>query len=97
MFDLFLGQGIFTTDGDQWKQHRGLAKPFFSRERISVGWNPLSRRASLICIVQDFRCFDLHAGKMLHVLALYANHDDPVDIQARTVCSVRIMPTHLGD
>lgn len=36
MFDLFLGQGIFTTDGDQWRQHRQLLKPFFSRERITV-------------------------------------------------------------
>ncbi|EJD44086.1 cytochrome P450 monooxygenase pc-3 [Auricularia subglabra TFB-10046 SS5] len=35
MFDLFLGQGIFTTDGDQWRQHRQLLKPFFSRERIT--------------------------------------------------------------
>ncbi|KZV94028.1 cytochrome P450 [Exidia glandulosa HHB12029] len=66
MFDLFLGQGIFTTDGEQWKEHRALAKPFFSRERIT-----------------DFRCFDRHADKMLHVMALYANHGDPMDIQAR--------------
>ncbi|KAF7335780.1 hypothetical protein MVEN_02233900 [Mycena venus] len=30
-----LGFGIFNTDGDMWKFHRNLSRPFFSRERIS--------------------------------------------------------------
>ncbi|KAG8893551.1 hypothetical protein FRB99_001879, partial [Tulasnella sp. 403] len=31
----FLGKGIFTADGDDWKFHRSLARPHFSRDRIS--------------------------------------------------------------
>ncbi|KAJ7165554.1 cytochrome P450 monooxygenase pc-3 [Mycena crocata] len=30
-----LGFGVFNTDDDMWKFHRNLARPFFSRERIS--------------------------------------------------------------
>jgi cytochrome P450 len=35
MFDAFLGRGIFTTDGDTWKFHRSMARPFFTTERVS--------------------------------------------------------------
>ena len=35
MFEPFLGSGIFTTDGDVWKYHRAMARPFFSTERTS--------------------------------------------------------------
>lgn len=35
MFDSFLGEGIFTVDGDAWKFHRTMARPFFATERIS--------------------------------------------------------------
>ncbi|KAF8323072.1 cytochrome P450 [Clavulina sp. PMI_390] len=31
----FLGDGIFTSDGDEWKNHRAIARPFFSRERVT--------------------------------------------------------------
>ncbi|KAF7356180.1 hypothetical protein MVEN_00949300 [Mycena venus] len=30
-----LGFGVFNSDGDMWRFHRNLARPFFSRERIS--------------------------------------------------------------
>ncbi|KZS89925.1 cytochrome P450 monooxygenase pc-3 [Sistotremastrum niveocremeum HHB9708] len=35
MFREFLGDGIFTVDGDAWKLHRNLARPFFVKDRIS--------------------------------------------------------------
>ncbi|KZT35466.1 cytochrome P450 [Sistotremastrum suecicum HHB10207 ss-3] len=35
MFREFLGDGIFTVDGDPWKLHRNLARPFFVKDRIS--------------------------------------------------------------
>ncbi|KAG2155274.1 cytochrome P450 monooxygenase CYP63 [Suillus bovinus] len=31
----FLGDGIFNRDDEKWKYHRSLARPFFSRNRIS--------------------------------------------------------------
>ncbi|KAH8927277.1 hypothetical protein BT69DRAFT_844956 [Atractiella rhizophila] len=31
----FLGVGIFNSDGAQWKHHRTLTRPFFSKEEIS--------------------------------------------------------------
>ncbi|CAE6505159.1 unnamed protein product [Rhizoctonia solani] len=30
-----LGQGVFNVDGDMWKFHRGISRPYFSRDRIS--------------------------------------------------------------
>ncbi|EUC55205.1 cytochrome P450 family monooxygenase pc-3 [Rhizoctonia solani AG-3 Rhs1AP] len=30
-----LGQGVFNADGDMWKFHRGMSRPYFSRDRIS--------------------------------------------------------------
>ncbi|KZV75607.1 cytochrome P450 [Peniophora sp. CONT] len=30
-----LGSGVFNADGDVWKFHRGITRPFFSRDRIS--------------------------------------------------------------
>ncbi|KAJ7580631.1 cytochrome P450 [Mycena floridula] len=30
-----LGDGIFSTDGDTWKFHRSMTRPFFSKDRIS--------------------------------------------------------------
>ncbi|KAH7096732.1 cytochrome P450 [Auriculariales sp. MPI-PUGE-AT-0066] len=31
----FLGNGIFNRDGDLWRMHRTMTRPFFARERIS--------------------------------------------------------------
>ncbi|KAF9506189.1 hypothetical protein BS47DRAFT_1305586 [Hydnum rufescens UP504] len=33
LFSLF-GNGIFNSDGEQWKAHRALTRPFFARERV---------------------------------------------------------------
>ncbi|THH18201.1 hypothetical protein EW146_g2752 [Bondarzewia mesenterica] len=30
-----LGTGVFNSDGEMWKFHRGMTRPFFSRERIT--------------------------------------------------------------
>lgn len=33
--ELFLGEGIFNRDDEEWKKHRALARPFFARDRTS--------------------------------------------------------------
>ncbi|KAI0741701.1 cytochrome P450 monooxygenase pc-3 [Daedaleopsis nitida] len=33
--DSVLGSGVFNSDGDLWKFHRSMSRPFFSRDRIS--------------------------------------------------------------
>ncbi|KAG8724544.1 hypothetical protein FRC11_002070, partial [Ceratobasidium sp. 423] len=33
--DSVLGTGIFNADGDMWKFHRSISRPYFSRDRIS--------------------------------------------------------------
>ncbi|CAE6535116.1 unnamed protein product [Rhizoctonia solani] len=33
--DSVLGTGIFNVDGDMWKFHRSMSRPYFSRDRIS--------------------------------------------------------------
>ncbi|KAJ8474484.1 hypothetical protein ONZ45_g15936 [Pleurotus djamor] len=34
-FSTFLGTGVFNSDGDRWKFHRSMTRPFFTKERIS--------------------------------------------------------------
>ncbi|KAJ7732480.1 cytochrome P450 monooxygenase pc-1 [Mycena maculata] len=34
-FRSVLGTGVFNSDGDMWKFHRGATRPFFNRDRIS--------------------------------------------------------------
>ncbi|KAJ7625746.1 cytochrome P450 [Roridomyces roridus] len=34
-FHSVLGDGVFNSDGETWKYHRAMTKPFFSRDRIS--------------------------------------------------------------
>ncbi|KAK4698406.1 hypothetical protein P7C70_g7871, partial [Phenoliferia sp. Uapishka_3] len=34
MFEMF-GTGIFNSDGDRWKAHRNMARPYFAMEKIS--------------------------------------------------------------
>ncbi|PCH34632.1 cytochrome P450 monooxygenase CYP63 [Wolfiporia cocos MD-104 SS10] len=33
--ETFLGEGIFNRDGEEWKAHRALARPFFARDRVT--------------------------------------------------------------
>ncbi|KAK7059904.1 cytochrome P450 [Favolaschia claudopus] len=35
IFEPLLGSGIFSADGDLWKFHRAMTRPFFKRDRIS--------------------------------------------------------------
>ncbi|KAG9032610.1 hypothetical protein FRB95_001196 [Tulasnella sp. JGI-2019a] len=35
LFDSFLGTGIFNSDGDAWKLHRSMTRPFFNRDRVT--------------------------------------------------------------
>ncbi|KAF8164775.1 cytochrome P450 monooxygenase pc-1 [Crassisporium funariophilum] len=35
IFDSLLGEGVFNADGEMWKFHRAMTRPFFTRERIS--------------------------------------------------------------
>ncbi|KAF7289237.1 hypothetical protein MIND_01385100 [Mycena indigotica] len=35
MFSDLLGTGVFLADGDLWKFHRGMTRPFFKRDRVS--------------------------------------------------------------
>ncbi|PSR74782.1 hypothetical protein PHLCEN_2v9579, partial [Hermanssonia centrifuga] len=34
-FNALLGTGVFNSDGEMWKFHRAMTRPFFSRDRIS--------------------------------------------------------------
>ncbi|KAF9491473.1 cytochrome P450 [Pleurotus eryngii] len=42
-----LGSGIFNSDGDRWKFHRSMTRPFFSRDRISH-FDLFDRRAEIV-------------------------------------------------
>ncbi|KAG2139717.1 cytochrome P450 [Suillus clintonianus] len=34
-FESLLGSGVFNSDGDVWKFHRSMTRPFFSKDRVS--------------------------------------------------------------
>ncbi|KAJ7053490.1 cytochrome P450 monooxygenase pc-1 [Mycena amicta] len=42
-----LGTGVFNSDGEMWKFHRGMTRPFFSKERISH-FDTLDTHAELV-------------------------------------------------
>ena len=35
LWKALLGTGVFTSDGEMWKFHRGMTRPFFSKDRIA--------------------------------------------------------------
>ncbi|KAJ7181145.1 cytochrome P450 monooxygenase pc-1 [Mycena filopes] len=48
-----LGTGVFNSDGEMWKFHRNITRPFFSRDRISH-FDMFDRHASsVIGVIQD--------------------------------------------
>ncbi|KAH9923790.1 cytochrome P450 [Amylocystis lapponica] len=64
----FLGEGIFNRDGEEWKTHRTLARPFFARDRISdfdtfekYSSSTLERIATLTSSNQPIEAQDLYA------------------------------------
>ncbi|KAJ7480774.1 cytochrome P450 [Mycena latifolia] len=58
IFDPLLGTGVFAADGEFWKFHRAMTRPFFKRDRIS-DFKPFDRH-SLDAIAQIRR--RLHEG-----------------------------------
>lgn len=36
-FSRFLGRGIFVSDGQQWKTHRAMTRPFFAKDKMGGG------------------------------------------------------------
>ncbi|KAF8502557.1 cytochrome P450 monooxygenase pc-3 [Hysterangium stoloniferum] len=65
MFDTFLGAGIFTTDGDMWKSHRTMARPFFAAERLSDLWCFETHTSATLEVMlkyaEDDKAFDIQA------------------------------------
>ena len=56
----FLGQGIFTTDGEEWKHSRDMLRPSFARSRISDGANFEKHCQRLIgCVPRNGEMVDL--------------------------------------
>jgi len=55
-----LGTGVFNSDGDMWKFHRSMTRPFFSRERISH-FNLFERHADELIGLMTRRLRDGHA------------------------------------
>ncbi|KAF8342228.1 cytochrome P450 monooxygenase pc-3 [Cantharellus anzutake] len=56
-----LGSGVFNADGDLWKFHRTLARPFFSRERIIDHSFSIFERHSTTTFVKMKERFDAGA------------------------------------
>ncbi|KAF6751411.1 cytochrome P450 monooxygenase pc-3 [Ephemerocybe angulata] len=48
-----LGSGIFNADGDLWKFHRALTRPFFSRDRVSDLENFLSHTKAALNLAES--------------------------------------------
>ncbi|EMD30996.1 hypothetical protein CERSUDRAFT_120204 [Gelatoporia subvermispora B] len=50
-----LGSGVFAVDGDLWKFHRSMSRPFFSRDRIS-DFETFERHSEVVLSVIRGRC-----------------------------------------
>ncbi|KAG6864002.1 hypothetical protein C0991_001164 [Blastosporella zonata] len=55
-----LGMGVFNADGDMWKFHRSMTRPFFTRDRIS-DFDLFDRHASTVFAVIKERMCSGHA------------------------------------
>lgn len=67
MLKPFLGGGIFSVDGDEWKTRRVLAKPFFSNENIF-------REGHL-------ETMNLYVSKVMDAISLHTQHNEAFNIQ----------------
>ncbi|KAF8709230.1 cytochrome p450, partial [Rhizoctonia solani] len=68
MLEGFLGTGIFNSDGETWKLHRSMARPFFDRERVvnqSHFERHTGRLKSLLGVLsdKDDSSFDIQVGR----------------------------------
>ncbi|KAG8855030.1 hypothetical protein FRB96_007225 [Tulasnella sp. 330] len=54
-FDSVLGVGIFNSDGDTWKFHRTMTRPFFTRDRVT-DFDIFDRHAEVILDKIKDRC-----------------------------------------
>lgn len=52
---LSIGTGVFNSDGERWKFHRSMTRPFFSKERI-VDFETFGRHSgSAVALIKE-RC-----------------------------------------
>ena len=84
MNDLF-GKGIFTTDGDEWKAHRALTRPFFGTDRCLCSGSFPDMLIPIILParerVRDFDLFDRYSEKVINVFRDRALAGESVDVQ----------------
>ncbi|KAH9927640.1 cytochrome P450 [Fomitopsis serialis] len=64
----FLGAGIFNRDDQEWKAHRALARPFFSRDRVT-DFELFERYADRTVSLMSSRC---ELGEPVEVQDMYA-------------------------
>lgn len=67
MLEPFLGNGIFSVDGEEWKSRRMLAKPFFSNERL-FGHDHITT-------------LEFHVSKAMDAMSHHARSDADFNIQ----------------
>ncbi|KZP18350.1 cytochrome P450 monooxygenase pc-3 [Athelia psychrophila] len=59
-FHSLLGTGVFNSDGDMWKFHRSMTRPFFTRDRITE-FDNFDRHAELMITAMKDRLRSGHA------------------------------------
>ncbi|KAF7978575.1 hypothetical protein HWV62_45513 [Athelia sp. TMB] len=65
-----LGTGVFNSDGDMWKFHRSMTRPFFSRDRIS-DFDNFERHAALAIDAMRARLRSGHAVDFQDLIARF--------------------------
>lgn len=71
MLEPFLGNGIFSVDGKEWKARRILAKPFFSNERL-FGHDHLTTLEFHVSKAMDAMSHHARSGANFNIQDLYS-------------------------
>lgn len=72
-FTLFMGHGMLTTDGAEWKMRRQLSQPYFQRSRVEAAtpiivdcvtdllrrWDVAARQGEVVDITDDMTCLSM--------------------------------------
>lgn len=81
---VLFGTGIFGADGQEWKQHCSLTKPFFGRWPHSMRLAPYNDAFGPIAAreqIRDFNLFGHYTNKVLDVFCTFAAANKAIDVQ----------------
>ncbi|KAG2014257.1 cytochrome p450 [Coprinopsis cinerea AmutBmut pab1-1] len=87
IFHPVLGTGVFAVDGEEWKFHRNMARPFFSKDRISH-FDNFDRHAKAAITLMKARFAEGYAVDFQDLIARFTLDSATEFLFGNDVCSL---------